>query len=84
MGRPQHGQPAPVYAKCIAGKQEEAKRRILEATQPDQDEADDRSDDGADEDNGGNRPTLAVAHAWPMARPAISPDLRTYWAQPAA
>ena len=23
-----------VYAKCIAGKQDEAKRRILEATQP--------------------------------------------------
>ena len=23
-----------IYAKCIAGQQEEAKRRILEATQP--------------------------------------------------
>jgi hypothetical protein len=23
-----------VYAKCIAGQQDEAKRRILEATQP--------------------------------------------------
>jgi len=29
-----------VYAKCIAGQQEEAKRRILEATQPDQDQPD--------------------------------------------
>jgi hypothetical protein len=27
-----------VYAKCIAGQQDEAKRRILAATQPGQDE----------------------------------------------
>jgi len=25
-----------VYAKCVAGQQDEAKRRILEATRPDQ------------------------------------------------
>jgi hypothetical protein len=29
-----------VYAKCVAGQQDEAKRRILEATRPTEDLAD--------------------------------------------
>ena len=41
-----------VYAKCIAGRQEEAKRRILEATQPERDDGkpgSDNQDQGQDE-----------------------------------
>jgi integrase len=45
-----------VYAKCIAGKQDEAKRRILEATQPDADHTD-AERDGDDQGGEGKRPT---------------------------
>ena len=41
-----------VQAKCIAGRQEEAKRRILEATQPERDDGkpgSDNQDQGPDE-----------------------------------
>ena len=41
-----------VYAKCIAGQQKEAKRRILEATQPERDDGKpgpDNQDQGQDE-----------------------------------
>jgi hypothetical protein len=36
-----------VYTKCISGKQDEAKRRILEATRPD----DSTAENGPDESN---------------------------------
>jgi integrase len=48
-----------VYAKCIAGQQEEAKRRILEATQPAEDHAHDTQldDSGGQADDSDETPT---------------------------